>query len=91
MHLATMRDKLDLVSDMEGFLEWNSDMSRTCGIKCEPYDRAKHKVSAQSKEILDEEKLTRNEKRRKLRYERKIEEWMYTYAKLTSKVYADAE
>ena len=71
-----MRDKLDLVADMEGFLEWNSDMSRTCGIKCEPYDRTKHKISVQSKEILDEEKLTRNEKRRKLRYERKIEEWI---------------
>ena len=76
INLATMRDKLDLVADMEGFLEWNSDMSRTCGIKCEPYDRTKHKVSVQSKEILDEEKLTRNEKRRKLRYERKIEEWI---------------
>ena len=76
VNLATMRDKLDLVADMESFLEWNSDMSRTCGIKCEPYDRTKHKVSVQSKEILDEEKLTRNEKRRKLRYERKIEEWI---------------
>lgn len=68
-----MRNRLDLISSMDDFSEWNSDMSRISGIQCEPYDRAKHKVSNDTKLILNEEKMTRNEKRRKLRYERKLE------------------
>ena len=43
------RARLDDLGSIDEIKEWNSDMSRTCGIKCEPYDREKHKISADTK------------------------------------------
>ena len=51
--LPHFRARLDDLGEIEEIKEWNSDMSRQAGIRCEPYDREKHAISADAKESRD--------------------------------------